>query len=164
MKVSANRLKRMIREEISLLMEGCGDAVETGSDCSACSAGLECPCGDNLIGLDDVGQIDDETEDGLFSRDEALRIVSAIAQNTSCSVTRAALMDVVEDLGEDEGEEWSISGGDDESVDVDWSNPQYGQFKGDIDNLESKDDAFGTGFVMGQSGDFQDSTESYGRG
>ena len=40
-------------------------------------------------------------------------------------------------------------------VDVDWENPEYGHFKGDIKNLDPHS-AFGTGFAMGQSGDFDD--------
>ena len=36
-------------------------------------------------------------DDRLLSKDEALRVVAAIAQNTSCPVTRAALMGVVDE-------------------------------------------------------------------
>jgi len=93
-------------------------------------------------------------DERLFSKDEALRVVAAIAQNTSCPVTRNALMGVIDDLGSGGGEEWVLD--DEEEVDVDWSNPQYGHFKGDIEGLESKDDAFGVGYSMGQSGDFDE--------
>jgi len=151
MKIYSNQLKRIIHEELSLLMEGCGEAADTGEECSACSAGHECPCDD------------DQEGEELLSRSEALQIVSSVAQNTSCTVTRDALMDVVDNLSDAEGEEWSISGDDDE-VDVDWSNPQYGHFRGDIGELESKDDAFGVGFSMGQSGDFPQAVDQKRRG
>ena len=38
--------------------------------------------------------------------------------------------------------------------DVDWKNPEYGHFKGNINDL-TPDEAFGTGYSMGQSGDFE---------
>jgi len=157
MKVSSKKLKRIIHEELSLLMEGCGEVEVGESECSACAAGHECPC-------DDEEPLGDGVEDGesLFSKEESLRVVLAVAQNTSCPVTRAALLDVVEDLGSGEGEEWDLEASEHENqqaygdtdVDISWSNPQYGHFRGDVDDLESKDDAFGTGFAMGQSGDF----------
>ena len=136
MKVSSKILKRIIREELSLIMEGCGEVEAGGSECSACGSGHECPCDDK----------------DLFSKVEALRVVTAVAQNTACPVTRSALLDVVEDLGVGAGEQYDLE--DDNQVDVDWNNPQYGHFRGDIDDLESKDDAFGTGFAMGMSEDF----------
>ena len=175
MKIYANQLKRIIQEELSLLTEGCGEAADTGEKCSACSSGHACPCADdhNHEGFGDI-VVDSGEDEKLLSKVEALRIVTVVAQNTSCPVTRSALLDVVEDLGVDDGEEWSlddsddeewsISGHEDEEVDVDWSNPQYGHFRGDIGNLESKDDAFGVGFSMGQSGDFPQDVDQKRRG
>ena len=150
MRVTHNILKRIIQDEMSRLVEGCGEASLTGSPCSDCAAGHECPCGEeddlgDSADFEDFSALGSSTDDDTLSKDEALRIVWVIAQNTSCSVTRAALINLVDDLA-GEGEE--------EDVDVDWDNPQYGQFKGDIEDLESKDAAFGTGFAMGQSGDF----------
>jgi len=40
-------------------------------------------------------------------------------------------------------------------VDVDWENPEHGQFRGNIEDLDPQS-AFGAGYAMGQSGDFDD--------
>ena len=162
----------LILRELYLLSEGCGEAEEMGSECPTCSAGLKCPCDDDHD--HDPMRSQQSGDEKLLSKVEALRIVTAVAQNTSCPVTRSALLDVVEDLGVDDGEEWSlddedseewsIAGRGDEEVDIDWSNPQYGSFRGDIADLESKDDAFGVGFSMGQSGDFPQDVDQKRRG
>jgi len=55
-----------------------------------------------------------------------LRVVAAIAQNTSCPVTRDALMSVVDDLSAGDGEEWSLE-----------------------DEEQDSDSAFGAGFEQG---------------
>ena len=163
MKVSSKFLKEIIREEMSLLDEGCGEVDTSGDECPVCAAGLECPCDDeadlgdfrnlnqtnispdeaftsgcSVCGDDhdshdhDVvtrgtitgveGGEPDFDRDGfgpderLFSKDEALRVVAAIAQNTSCPVTRDALMGVIDDLsGGGGGEEWSLEDDEHES-------------------------------------------------
>ena len=65
-------------------------------------------------------------DDRLLSKDETLRVVAAIAQNTSCPVTRDALMSVVDDLSAGDGEEWSLE-----------------------DEEQDSDSAFGAGFEQG---------------
>ena len=43
-------------------------------------------------------------------------------------------------------------------ADIDWENPSYGHFRGNVDELDPHA-AFGTGYAMGQSGDFDDESE-----
>jgi len=155
MKVTANQLHRLIKEELSLFVEGCGEVAETGHECPDCAAGHGCGCDDESLGdfenLNQTNISPDEAfssgcsvcggehethdhqhgvitgvdggepdldgdgfgpDDRLLSKDESLRVVAAIAQNTSCPVTRNALMGVVDDLSSGSGEEWDISSSD----------------------------------------------------
>jgi|1_EtaG_2_1085319.scaffolds.fasta_scaffold01104_12 hypothetical protein len=85
MRVTQRQLQRIILEEMQAFDEACGDHSPEG--------GLEVISGP-------VYQ--DALESQMMSKGEALKAVSAIAQNTSCPVTRAALEDVVSSLSSHE--------------------------------------------------------------
>jgi len=103
MKVSKNLLQNIINEELHLFLEGCAEAerhqqldprnsISSAETCPACAMGAECP-----------SHYDEEEEDGIsFSKGEALDLVAMIANRVDCPITRDALMDVVEDLGDGE--------------------------------------------------------------
>ena len=81
MRVTQRQLQRIILEEMKTFDEACGDHSPEG--------GLEVISGP-------VYQ--DAIESQMMSKGEALKAVSAIAQNTSCPVTRDALEGVVAEL------------------------------------------------------------------
>ena len=92
MRTTKLNLVRIINEEISrVIEEACG--------CVGVS--------DAEPGMFQVDRSDDELP-SQFSRSEALELVAAIANMTTCPVTQRALLDVVEDLGGSMGEEWNL--------------------------------------------------------
>ena len=117
MKVNAKYLQRLITKELALFTEGCGEAVETGHECPDCAAGHECGCDseEGLGNFENLDQTNISPDERLLTKGEALRVVAAIAQNTSCPVTRDALTSVVDDLSSSEGEEWSLEDNEHES-------------------------------------------------
>jgi hypothetical protein len=96
MKINRNHLKRIIVEEIRSLSEGCGCG---GGGCSSCAAAPQDDEDDYTI-----SNIHDEADDRLLSKDDVLNVVLVLAQNTSCPVTRAALMNVVDELSHSQGD------------------------------------------------------------
>jgi hypothetical protein len=104
MKINRNHLKRIIVEEIRTLNEGCGCG---GGGCASCGAGAQDDEDDYAI-----SNIHDEADDRLLSKDDVLNVVLVLAQNTSCPVTRAALMNVVDELSHSEGDDWADSSDD----------------------------------------------------
>ena len=145
MLVSRGQLKSLILEEMTRLDEDCG-----------CGGGGE---SSNMLPPKDDYSLSMSHQsaaggDKLLSKEEALNVVMMVAANTSCPVTSAALMDVVDNLSHQEKED----------VDFDWHNPKYGHAKGNIDDLDPQG-AFSLGFGMGDSGDFADADgdDEYGR-
>jgi len=207
MKIAAKDLQKLIREEMSLFVEGCGEAVETGYECPDCAAGHECGCDDeeplgdfenlnqtnispdeafssgcsvcggnhdqsdhphyDVVGRGTITGVEGAEpdldgdgfgpDDKLLSKVEALRVVTAIAQNTACPVTRDALMGVVDDLSAGGGEEWNL---EDDSLDsasafgagVEQGSQERDQFSYTGELPSSQEAAGGLGYSVGLMG------------
>ena len=98
-----------------------------------------------------------EPDDRLLTKDEALRVVAAIAQNTSCPVTRDTLMSVVDDLSAGEGEEWSLEDEEQDSdsafgAGLEQGSEERDQFSYTGDLPSSQEDASGLGYSVGLMG------------
>ena len=140
MLVSRGQLKRLILDEMTRLDEDCGCGGASTSD------DMAPPEDDYSLSMPHQPTAGG---DKLLSKEEALNVVMMVAANTSCPVTSAALMDVVDNLSHQEKED----------VDFDWHNPKYGHARGNIDDLDSQG-AFSLGFGMGDSGGFSDAMDS----
>ena len=96
MKISKTSLNNIIKEEVQLFLEACG--CGGGPPEAGMSDPMVIPL--ESLPLEDHGEEDDV---GELSKHDALELISLIASKTSCPITRQALMDIVQDLGDDDG-------------------------------------------------------------
>tara|TARA_R110001583_G_scaffold16272_17_gene66787 strand:- start:8923 stop:9432 length:510 start_codon:yes stop_codon:yes gene_type:complete len=148
MKIGISQLRKIIMEEAKLLTEGCGDGMIADDPCPACEADESSPCDAHAEhNYDDLSTLKSDDND-MLDKEEALGAVVSIAQNTSCPVTRQALLGAVGDLksSHDDNEYES-------SVDINPEDSELENIEGNIENM-SPERAFAIGFIMGKSGDF----------
>ena len=151
MKIGISQLRKIIMEEAKLLTEGCGDGVIEGDPCPACAAGESCPCdAHDEHDYDDLSALKSDDDD-MLDKEEALGAVVSIAQNTSCPVTRQALLGAVGDLKSSHDDHEYESSVDINSEDSELESIE--SIEGNIENM-SPERAFAIGFIMGKSGDF----------